>query len=97
MQNAPHRVYVLTLFASGRLASLGEGLIVAGVSKPTLQRWLNEAGIDWQATRLRELNRYHSQNEARATDKPRKRRRKRRFSKRELLRITGELLTKARQ
>jgi hypothetical protein len=88
MQVHPYRSYVLMLFRNGQLSSLGEGLIVAGVSKPTLQRWLNEAGIDWQASRLRLLNRYHSQNEVRAIV-PKKRRKRRRFTKKELLRISG--------
>lgn len=91
MQVHPYRAYVLMLFRNGLLSSLGEGLIVAGVSKPTLLRWLNEEDIDWREARLRTLNRYHSKSETRATiPKVRRRRKRRRFSKRELLRIRGE-------
>lgn len=46
------RTFVVGLYLRGQLSSLAEGAIVAGVSKPTLMRWLKAERIDWQAKRL---------------------------------------------
>lgn len=53
------RTFVVGQYLRGQLSSLAEGSIVAGVSKPTLMRWLQAEGIDWQARRLRYLASLH--------------------------------------
>ena len=53
------RTFVVGLYVRGHLSSLGEGAIVAGVTKPTLLRWLAADRIDWQACRLRYLASQH--------------------------------------
>src|SRR5258707_1010527 len=69
------REYVTMLFRQAMLASLGEGSIVAGVSKPTVLRWLIEAQIDWRAARLRYLAKHHVKSEQRAAREQHERRR----------------------
>lgn len=49
------RTFVIGLYVRGHLSTLAEGALVAGVSKPTLMRWLDAVGVDWQAARLRYL------------------------------------------
>lgn len=53
------RTFVVGQYLRGQLSSLAEGAIVAGVSKPTLMRWLQAEGIDWQVARLRHLASLH--------------------------------------
>lgn len=53
------RTFVVGLFVRGHLSSLAEGAIVAGVSKPTLMRWLAAERVNWQANRLRYLAGQH--------------------------------------
>lgn len=53
------RTFVVGLYVRGHLSSLAEGTIVAGVSKPTLMRWLEAERVSWQAHRLRYLAGMH--------------------------------------
>lgn len=69
------RAYVTMLFRQGMLASLGEGAIVGGVSKPTVLRWLTEEGIDWRRARLAYLARHHVKSERKAAREQHERRR----------------------
>ena len=53
------RTFVIGQYLRGQLSSLAEGMIVAGVSKQTLARWLKAERIDWHAKRLLHLASQH--------------------------------------
>lgn len=61
----------MTLYRRGELASVREGMVVAGVPRQTIHRWLREAGLDLKRCRLRWLARQHERAERQADQRPR--------------------------
>jgi len=59
----PLRDRIIGRVRRGEYASVREIMIVATVSRPTVMRWLEDAGIDLDAMRMRAINKMHEREE----------------------------------
>ncbi len=51
----PLRSYIVTLFRHGDLVSIREAVLVSGVSRQSVHKWLKADGIDIEARRMAHL------------------------------------------
>lgn len=51
------RRHVVDLYRRGELATLGEGAVVAGVSRACVHAWLKAEGVEWHRNREHRLAR----------------------------------------
>jgi hypothetical protein len=68
------RDHVLTLARRGEIASLEEAALIADVTRDTVRRWLNLAGIDWRKARAARIVKHRERTFAILQGKPARKR-----------------------
>lgn len=70
----PLRYHVMTLFRRGEMVSIAEAVLISGVSRQTIGRWLRVQNIDIKTARLHYIARQRSRAQLIAEGKPQRRR-----------------------